>query len=172
MLLCQKLWIALYESSSTPPWFLKGPKVMLSVSSVNDPLQERNIYRCLSSLSAWHSDCKTTMLIYALVTEGVPCWFMGVDSRFSDLASVCVRMVYLYIQCVWRAVKASTGSSIMLCMAHMSGALLLCSFTPRHCWGDHISMCGCSVIHWCSVWILQDTFLGLPITLLEFRGGW
>lgn len=116
-------------------------------------LQSNNVNLCFG-------DWGCIMLIY------------GMDSRFSDPASVCVRMVYLYIQCDWGVVKASTGNSIMLFMAHMSGALLLCSFTPRHGWGDHISMCGCSVIHWCSVCSFQDTFLGLPVTLLEFMGEW
>lgn len=60
-------------------------------------------------------------------------------------------VVYLYMQLVWGAVKANTGNSIVLCMAHMSGALLLGPLTLRHSREDHISMCGCIVVHWSSI---------------------
>lgn len=113
------------------------------------------------------SDCRTTMIIYALVPHK-----SGRTSRSSDTAPVCVRMSYLYTRCVWGVVKAIAWNSIVLCMAHMSGVLLLCSFTLRHGWGDRISMCGSSEVHWCSVCNLQDTFLGLLVTLFQFRAVW
>lgn len=117
------------------------------------------------------SGCKTKMLIYALVTEVYPANLWGWTSRSSDTAHVCVRMVYLYTLSVWGTVKASAGNSIMLHMAHMSGALLLCSFTPGSGWTDHISMCGSSVVHWCSIcnftslffWICFNSCLSLSL---------
>lgn len=78
------------------------------------------------------SDYRTTMIIYALVTEGYPADLWGRTSGSSDAAPVCAGTLYLYTLCVWGAVKACAGSSITLCMAHMSGTLLVCSFTPRH----------------------------------------
>lgn len=75
-------------------------------------------------------------------------------------------VVYLYTRRVLGVVKANTGNSIMLCMAHMSGALLLYPLTLKQGQGDHISMCGCIVVHWSSMHRLQDTslFMSLPST--------
>lgn len=129
-------------------------------------------YRRVWSMWACPGLSRTTIIIYTWVTEVYPADLWGWTSRSSDTAPVCGRMVYLYPRCVWGVVKASAGNSIMLWMAHMSGALRLCSFTPRHSRGDHISMCGCSEVHWYSVCNLQDTFLGLPVTLFVFRAVW
>lgn len=81
--------------------------------------------------------------------------------------SFCVRRIYLYTRCVWRAVEASVGNSIMLCGAHMSAAFHLCSFTLRHRGGDRLSMCGCrdaaSVIY-------KILFTGFACNILWVQG--
>lgn len=106
---------------------------------------------------------------------GVSCWFMRQDLQilrhsFCLGEDVLPRHTVYIIQCVWGVVKASAGNSIMLWMAHMSGALLPCSFTLRHGRGDHISTCSSSVAHGCSICNLQGTFLALHVTLFLSLG--
>lgn len=76
------------------------------------------------------SDCKASTLIYVLVT----------DVHHPDLWGSMIRpgfclghenVVYLYTRRVLGVVKANTGNSIMLCMARMSGALLLYPLTLK-----------------------------------------
>lgn len=109
------------------------------------------------------SNCKTSALIYVLLT----------DVDHPDLWGSMIRpgfclgresMVYIYTRRVLGVVKANTVNSIVLRMAHMSGGLLLCPLTPRHGCGDHISMCDCFVVHWSSVNRLQDNSFCLCLT--------
>lgn len=72
-----------------------------------------------------------SMLIYVLVTD-----VHHPDLRVSVIrAGFCLgreNVVYLYTQLVCGVVKANTGNSIVLCVAHMSGSLLLGPLTLRH----------------------------------------
>lgn len=76
------------------------------------------------------SDCKASTWIYVLVT----------DVHHPDLWGSMIRpgfclgrenVVYLYTRRVLGVVKANTGNSIVLCMARMSGALLLYPLTLK-----------------------------------------
>lgn len=134
--LCHKLWRSLWFWDSWKGVHHDAFKESVACVTLSRTGQATDIS------PTFCSDCRTAMLIYALVTEVYPADLWGGTSRSSDTAPVSARMVYLYTRCVWGVVKAGAGNSIRLSMAHMSGVLLLCSFTPRHGRGDHISMCG------------------------------
>lgn len=60
------------------------------------------------------SGFRATMLIYAFATEVYRADLRGLTPGSSDTAPVCATAVYLYTLCVWGAVKASAGNSIIL----------------------------------------------------------
>lgn len=103
---------------------------------------------------------------------GVSCWFMRLDLQILRQRScLCEDGLFIYTVCLGSSESQCREFHHALYGTHVWSPPR-CSFTPRHGWGDHISMCGSGVVLWCSVCNLQDTFLGLPVTLLEFRAVW
>lgn len=55
----------------------------------------------------------------------------------------CKNVVYLYTQLVHGVVKAKTGNSIVLCMVHVSGALLVGPLTLTQLRRSHFHVWMC-----------------------------
>lgn len=101
---------------------------------------------------------------------GVSCWFMRLDLQILR-HSFCLHEDGLFIYTVWLGSSESQHREFhhALYGTHVwSPPRLL--FHPETRPRNHISMCGSSVVQWCSVCNLQDTFLALPVTLFKFKG--
>lgn len=102
------------------------------------------------------SDCRTTMLIYALVTEVYPANLRGWTSRSSDLRE---DGLFIYTVCL--------GSSESQCWEFHHAVYGTNVWSPPRCTLTltRLRRSHFHVWQWCSVCNLQDTFLGLLVTL-------
>lgn len=161
--LCHKLWRSLWFWDSWKGVHHDAFKESVACVTLSRTGQATDIS------PTFCSDCRTAMLIYALVTEVYPADLWGRDLQILRHSScLCEDGLFIYTVCLGSSESWCREFHQALYGTHVWSPppLLFHPETRPRRSHFHVRQ------HWCSVCNLQETFLGLLVTLFKFRTAW